>query len=201
MGLAEGAAVTYGPDTALIVVDIQNDFADPKGSLYVRGGQEVTQVANREIEKARTAGSPVFYTQDWHPPSTPHFQKDGGIWPVHCVRGTWGAEFYPGLKVEGEVIRKGTGGEDGYSGFTVKDPRTGEQHPTELGPKLRARGTTRVVVLGLATDYCVGATAHDAVEGGWDTTVLRAGIRAVDLKAGDGDRMLADLTAAGAQIV
>jgi len=190
----------YGPDVALIVVDVQNDFADPKGSLYVKGGEQVVPVANREIERARKASSPVFYTQDWHPASTPHFKKDGGIWPVHCVAGTWGAELHPDLRVEGEVIKRGMGGEDGYSGFTVRDPRSGEKTPTELGPRLRAKGTTRVVVLGLATDYCVGATAHDAVVGGWDTTVLRAGIRAVDLKPGDGDRMLADLVAAGAHL-
>src|SRR6476660_4207800 len=93
--------------SALIVVDIQNDFADPKGSLYVNGGEEVVQVADREIRRALAAGSPVFYTQDWHPESTPHFQKDGGIWPVHCVGGSWGASFHPGLLVNGEVIRKG----------------------------------------------------------------------------------------------
>lgn len=190
----------YGPEVALIVVDVQNDFADPKGSLYVKGGEQVVAVANREIERAEAAGSPVFYTQDWHPESTPHFKKDGGIWPVHCVGGTWGAELHPKLKVQGEVIRKGTGGEDGYSGFTVKDPRSGEKHATELGAKLRARGITRVVVLGLATDYCVGATAHDAIAGGWDTTLFREGIRAVDLKPGDGDRTLAELVAAGAHL-
>ena len=190
----------YGPEVALIVVDVQNDFADPKGSLYVKGGEQVVAEANREIERAEAAGSPVFYTQDWHPESTPHFKKDGGIWPVHCVAGTWGAELHPKLKVQGEVIRKGTGGEDGYSGFTVKDPRSGEKHATELGAKLRTRGITRVVVLGLATDYCVGATAQDAIAGGWDTTLFREGIRAVDLKPGDGDRMLAELVAAGAHL-
>jgi nicotinamidase/pyrazinamidase len=119
--------VDFERNTALIVVDVQNDFADPSGALYVRGGEEVVQVANREIERALAAGSPVFYTQDWHPESTPHFQKDGGIWPVHCVGGTWGAELHPGLLVHGEVIRKGAGGEDGYSGFTVISYR---EHPT-----------------------------------------------------------------------
>src|SRR6266511_4309210 len=103
----------YDPQTALIVVDIQNDFADPGGSLYVRGGEEVVPVVNREIELAAAAGATVVYTQDWHPESTPHFAKDGGIWPVHCVQGTWGAEFHPELHVEGEVGRKGSGGEEG----------------------------------------------------------------------------------------
>lgn len=192
--------VEYGPAVALIVVDIQNDFADPGGSLYVKGGEAVVPVANREIERAAAAGSPVFYTQDWHPPSTPHFKKDGGIWPVHCVGGTWGAEFHPGLTIEGEVIRKGTGGEDGYSGFTVRDPKSGDLSATALGSLLHEKGIRQVVVLGLATDYCVGATARDAAGGGWDTTVLREGVRAVDLNPGDGERMLSGLLATGVHI-
>jgi len=73
------ARATYDPQTALIVVDVQNDFADPAGSLYVQGGQDVVPVINAEIAAAQKAGSPVFYTADWHPPSTPHFAKDGGI--------------------------------------------------------------------------------------------------------------------------
>lgn len=193
--------VAYGPATALIVVDVQNDFADPKGSLYVKGGEDVVPVANRQIERALAAGSPVFYTQDWHPESTPHFQKDGGSWPVHCVGGTWGAELHPGLLVKGEVIRKGIGGEDGYSGFTVKDPRSGDEKVTILGSRLREKGIRRVVVLGLATDYCVGATARDAVEAGWHAMVLREAIRAVDLNPGDGERVLSDLSAAGVEVV
>lgn len=191
----------YGPGTALIVVDVQNDFADPKGSLYVKGGETVVPVANREIERARGAGAAVFYTQDWHPESTPHFAKDGGIWPVHCVGGTWGADLHPDLKVEGEVIRKGSGGEDGYSGFTVKDPRSGDERATALGARLRELGVERVVVLGLATDYCVGSTARDAAAGGWQTSVLREGVRAVDLKEGDGERMLSELAAAGVELI
>ncbi len=194
-------AVEFGPDTALIVVDVQNDFADPKGSLYVKGGEEVVGVVDREIERALAAGSPVFYTQDWHPESTPHFQKDGGLWPVHCVGGSWGAEFHPGLLVSGEVIRKGTGGEDGYSGFTVKDPRSGDKKATALGSLLHEKGIDRVVVLGLATDYCVGATARDAVQAGLDTTIIREGIRAVDLNPGDGERTLTELAAAGVSVV
>jgi nicotinamidase/pyrazinamidase len=193
--------VDFERNAALIVVDVQNDFADPSGSLYVGGGEEVVQVANREIERALAAGSPVFYTQDWHPESTPHFQKDGGIWPVHCVGGTWGAELHPGLLVHGEVIRKGAGGEDGYSGFTVKDPRSGDKKSTALGSLLREKRIGSVVVVGLATDYCVGATARDAVAAGLDTTVLREGIRAVDLNPGDGERTLSELTAAGVKVV
>ncbi len=106
----------YDAQTALVVVDVQNDFADPRGSLSVRGGEAVVDAVNREIDRARAAGATVAYTQDWHPESTPHFQKDGGVWPVHCVRNTWGAELHPRLVVAGEVVRKGVDGEDGYSG-------------------------------------------------------------------------------------
>src|SRR5664280_1805976 len=76
---------TYDPTTALLIVDVQNDFADPQGSLYVKGGEQVVPFVNSEIDAAQKAGARVFYTQDWHPESTPHFQKDGGIWPVHCA--------------------------------------------------------------------------------------------------------------------
>ena len=143
------------------------------------------------------AGGSVFYTQDWHPPSTPHFEKDGGIWPVHCVADTWGARLHPDLRVEGPVVRKGVNGEDGYSGFTMRDPQTGQTESTELEELLRAADVTRLVVVGLATDYCVLATALDARTRDYPTTVLAAGVRAVDLQPGDGERALAELRLAG----
>ncbi len=193
--------IPYDAKTALIVVDVQNDFADPAGSLYVRGGEEVVPVVNREIARAREAGAWVVYTRDWHPPDTPHFEKDGGIWPVHCVAGTWGAEFHPGLEVAGPAVEKGTGGEDGYSGFSVRDPESGAERGTGLAEQLAERGIERVVVLGLALDYCVRATALDAVAEGLATTLLAEGTRAVNLEEGDDRRALAELQAAGVAIV
>ncbi len=190
----------YDERTGLIVVDVQNDFADPGGSLYVRGGEEVVPVINGEIEAALSAGALVVYTQDWHPPSTPHFQKDGGIWPIHCVQDTWGAAFHPDLRVEGPVVRKGADGRDGYSGFSVRDPRSGETEATELERILRERGVERLVVCGLATDYCVLETVLDARRLGFPTTVLTAAIRAVDLQPGDGDRALERMREAGAEL-
>jgi nicotinamidase/pyrazinamidase len=187
----------YDPRTALVVVDVQNDFADPAGSLSVAGGDTIVPVINAEIEAARAGGAFVAWTQDWHPPSTPHFQKDGGIWPVHCVRDTWGAELHPGLVADGPVVRKGANGEDGYSGFTMRDPVTGETIPTELEGLLRGRGIERVVVCGLATDYCVKATALDAARLGFGTAVLADAIRAVDLQPGDGERAIEEMAAAG----
>lgn len=190
----------YDAGTALIVVDVQNDFADPKGNLHVPGGEEVVPVVNREIDRALSAGALVAYTQDWHPPDTPHFEKDGGVWPVHCVKETWGAELHPDLKVAGEIVRKGTQGEDGYSGFTVRDPESGNEEITRLESILRARGIENVVVTGLATDYCVKATAIDAAQKGFSTVVLTKGIRAVNREPGDDERALEEVRRAGAVI-
>lgn len=190
----------YDSSTALLVVDVQNDFADPSGSLYVSGGETIIPLLNEELARARAAESYVVYTQDWHPPTTPHFQKDGGIWPVHCVQESWGAEFHPELQVEGEVVRKGTGGEDGYSGFTIRHPESGEEESTELADLLKERGIERVVVVGLATDYCVKDTALDALRLGFETVVRADAMRAVDLQPGDGDRALEEMAAAGARL-
>ena len=190
----------YDGETALIVVDMQNDFADPEGSLYVPGGEEVVPIINREIERAGEAGAFVVYTQDWHPAETPHFAKDGGIWPVHCVGDSWGAELHPDLELAGPTVRKGTGGEDGYSGFSVRDPESGEETGTGLAESLAERGVGRLVVVGLALDYCVKATAIDAVTGGWDTTVLGAATRAVNLEPGDDARALEELRKAGVEL-
>jgi nicotinamidase/pyrazinamidase len=190
----------FAPGTGLVVVDVQNDFADPGGSLAVAGGEDIVAVVNAAVAEARGAGGSVVYTADWHPPHTPHFAADGGIWPVHCVAGTWGAEFHPRLAVDGPVVRKGANGEDGYSGFTMRDPATGRTTPTELDGILRAAGVRQVVVCGLATDYCVKATALDAVALGFETTVLLDAIRPVDLAPGDGQRALDELTAAGVHL-
>ena len=142
-------------------------------------------------------------TQDWHPESTPHFAKDGGIWPVHCVGGTWGAELHPAFALPDHAprVRKGTNGEDGYSGFTMRDPLTDDETPTELEGLFRQRDITRVVVCGLATDYCVKATALDAVRLGFEVTLLTTAIAAVNLTAGDEDRSLAEMTDAGVQLI
>jgi nicotinamidase/pyrazinamidase len=188
----------YDPATALVVVDVQNDFADPAGSLSVAGGSDIIPAVNGEIEAASAGGALVAYTQDWHPPSTPHFAKDGGIWPVHCVAETWGAALHPELLVvAGGRVRKGANGEDGYSGFTMRDPETGDTIPTELEELLRERGVERVVVCGLATDYCVKATALDATRLGFETAVLVDAIRAVDLAPGDGEVALDEMRRAG----
>ncbi len=192
----------YHPAAVLVIVDVQNDFADPGGSLSVKGAERVIPVINREAAAARAAGALVVLTQDWHPASTPHFAKDGGPWPVHCVAESWGAALFPGLEAHEDtpVVRKGSNGEDGYSGFTMRDTTSGDVIPTMLAPLLQSAGVTDVVVTGLATDYCVKATALDALRLGFATTVLTDGIAAVDLRAGDGEAALEELRNAGADV-
>jgi nicotinamidase/pyrazinamidase len=188
----------YDRSTALLVVDVQNDFADPAGSLFVQGGDALVGRVNDEVQRAVAGGALVVYTQDWHPQSTPHFAKDGGTWPVHCVAGSWGAELHPALVVAGPGIRKGSNGEDGYSGFAMRDPISGEERPTALEELLRERGVERVAVCGLATDYCVRGTVLDARRLGFETTVLTDAVAAVELAPGDSARALADMADAGA---
>jgi len=186
--------------TALVVVDVQNDFADPAGALAVPDAPAILPVVDAAIRAARAGGALVAYTADWHPPRTPHFAIDGGRWPVHCVAGTWGAAFHPDLPVDGPVVRKGANGEDGYSGFTMRDPVSGSTLPTALGDLIRDAGAHRVVICGLATDYCVAATAIDAIERGLATTVIVDGVRAVEVRPGDGERALAGLVAVGVRL-
>jgi nicotinamidase/pyrazinamidase len=192
----------YHPAAALVVVDVQNDFADPNGSLIVPGAERVIPAINREAATAREHGALVVLTQDWHPASTRHFTKDGGDWPVHCVADTWGAELHPALEAPSDtpVVRKGSNGEDGYSGFTMRDTRSGELVPTMLAPLLQSAGITDVVVIGLATDYCVKATALDSLRLGFSTTVLTDAVAACEIRHGDGEAALEELRNAGADV-
>ncbi len=189
----------YDARTALVVVDLQNDFADPAGGLSVAGGDAIVPLVNAHVREAVEEGALVVATQDWHPESTPHFEKDGGIWPVHCVGGTWGAELHPAVELPADAprVRKGSNGEDGYSGFTMRDPVSGEEIPTELETLLRDAGVERVVVCGLATDYCVKATALDAARLGFETVLLGEAVAAVNLQPDDGDRALDEMREAG----
>jgi nicotinamidase/pyrazinamidase len=191
----------YDATTALVVVDVQNDFADPAGGLAVADAAAILPEVNDRVATCRAAGGLVVYTQDWHPARTPHFVTDGGPWPVHCVAGTWGAELHPDLVVDGPVVRKGVDGGDGYSGFSVRDPVSGDVTRTELGALLDEHGVRRVVVVGLAGDVCVAATAEDAAALGYATTVPLAATRMVELAPGDGDRAVAHLRAAGVEVV
>jgi nicotinamidase/pyrazinamidase len=174
---------------ALLVVDVQNDFC-PGGALAVPDGDAVVPVINGLMARF----SHVLGTQDYHPPGHSSFAQQGGPWPEHCVQGTTGAEFHPALDLDGieEIVRKGTDlATDGYSGFAG----------TDLADRLRRRGVERVVVTGLATDYCVRATAVEAIEHGFGTVVVTDAIRAVDVTPGDGAAALEAMESAGAALV
>ena len=178
------------PD-ALIIVDYQNDFARPDGALSVPAGEEVADHINA---LARSGDYElVLATRDWHPPDHGSFTEQGGIWPVHCVQGTPGAELHPALDTEplDAIVDKGQDpGTEGYSAFDA----------TSLAETLRARGVDAVTVVGLATDYCVKNTAVDALREGFAVRVDRAGIRGVDVRPGDSERALEELAAAGATV-
>jgi len=192
----------YRPGTALLVVDLQNDLADLRGSLYVKDGERIVPLVNREIERALFETALVVYTQEWHPAVTPHFRKAGGTWPVHCVKETWGAAFHEGLIVrQGQIVRKGSDGGHGYSGFSIWDPRTEEISSTTLAPILRQYAVERLVLVGLATEYCVAETALDGMRLGFEVTVLTEAIRAVNRRYGDGIRAIARMREGGVKLV
>jgi len=195
---------------ALLLIDIQNDFM-PFGSLPVSDGDAVVPVANALAERFEL----VVATQDWHPADHGSFASNhpganpgevvelGGqpqvLWPDHCVQNRPGASFHAGLDVVSIdlVIRKGTDPAiDSYSGFFDN----GHLKDTGLAAALRERGVDEVVLVGLATDYCVKFTALDGRAEGFAVTVMTDGVRAVDLAAGDGDKALAEMAAAGCRL-
>jgi nicotinamidase/pyrazinamidase len=180
---------------------MQNDFADPAGSLFVQGGPVIVRRVNLAIAEALVEGTQVIYTQDWHPHETPHFAKNGGIWPDHCIAGTWGAELHPELFVRGEIVRKGSSGEDGYSGFTMRDPVSGATRSTGLAELLAAEQVEEIVVAGLATDYCVKETALDGVRLGFAVAVRSDLVAAVNLQPGDGEAALTAMRDSGVRVV
>lgn len=179
---------------AVLLVDPQNDFC-PGGSLPVAEGDQVMPVLNAWADAAERAGVPIFVSRDWHPPETTHFKALGGVWPSHCVQGTPGAAFHPDFRVPGGavLVSKGMGAqEDAYSAFQARDASG-----TYLANLLRQRGVRHLYVMGLATDYCVKASALSGLEEGFRVTVVQGGCRAVDLQAGDGHAALAAIRTAG----
>ena len=196
---------------ALILVDIQNDFL-PGGALAVPAGDAVVPVANRVQREFEL----IVATQDWHPANHGSFAANhpkrkpgerielGGpsqvLWPVHCVQNTGGAAFAPGLETRRitQIFPKGTdAGIDSYSGFFDN----GHKKATGLGDYLRAHNVTDLYVLGLATEYCVKATALDAPQLGFTTHLIVDGCRGVNLSAGDDDRAIEAMRAQGVRVV
>lgn len=168
---------------ALLIVDVQNDFC-PGGSLAVKEGDMVVPVINSIADKFDF----VISTQDWHPTDTVHFEK----WPVHCVADTNGSAFHPELdvdKIDLKLLKGTENKDDGYSAFEATN--------TSLTDYLKENNIGSVYVTGLATDYCVRASALDAVKGGLHTYVVTDAIRAVNLEPGDDKKTLDELYANG----
>jgi nicotinamidase-related amidase len=180
-----------GPGDALVIVDVQGDFVT--GSLAVPGGAEVIPPLNRAAAAFAARGLPVIATRDWHPDDHMSFHEQGGPWPPHCVAGTPGADAAEGLELPaGTVVieKADTAAMDAYSAFSG----------TGLADDLRARRVRRLVVGGLATDYCVLNTVTDALAEGFDVVVLDDAIRAVNVRPGDGDRAEEEMRRAGARL-
>ncbi|MFV0438124.1 MAG: isochorismatase family protein [Desulfopila sp.] len=173
----------------LLVVDMQNDFVS--GSLAVPGAQAIIDIVNRYIDIFEENGRAIFASRDYHPADHISFRARGGPWPPHCVAGTDGAGFPHQLRLppSAVIISKGTTRDrEAYSALEA----------TSLADQLERRGIDRVFVCGLATDYCVLASARDLLTGGFEVVVLTDGIKAVDVVPGDGDRALQTLTDLGA---
>ena len=172
---------------ALLIIDFQNDFC-PGGALPVKDGDAIAPRVTELLDSGDF--DLVVATRDWHPANHASFAEQGGPWPPHCVQGTPGAELHPSLdrsKID-YVVDVGAGqADEGYSGF----------EKSELAQVLRRHGIDAVTVVGLATDYCVRATALDALREGFATTVDRAGVRGIDVKPGDSERALGEIEAAG----
>jgi nicotinamidase/pyrazinamidase len=169
-------------------VDFQNDFT-PGGALAVPEGDAIAARVNELAADPRF--ELVIATRDWHPADHGSFEEQGGVWPVHCVQDTEGAELHPALdrsRVD-VVLDKGQDpGTDGYSGFDG----------TQLEKLLRERGVDKLTLVGLATDYCVKHTALDARAAGFEVVVDRAGVRGVEVEPGDSERALDEVREAGA---
>jgi nicotinamidase/pyrazinamidase len=184
------ADLAPGPGDALVVTDVQNDFVT--GTLAVPGAAAIVAPLNDAIEAFHARGLPVIAIRDWHPPGHSSFAATGGPWPEHCVQGTPGAQFVAGLRLcpGALLVSKGTDpGAEAYSGFKG----------TTLAEALRARGVRRLFIGGLATDYCVLDTVHDAIAAGFAVVVLADGIRAVDAHPGDGTKAEDEMRRTGAR--
>ena len=181
-------------NSALILVDIQNDFC-PGGALAVEEGDQIVEVVNRLMPRFPL----VISTQDWHPANHISFKAQGGPWPPHCVQGTRGAELHPDLDTERikNYLRKASSpGKDDYSEFEGKD-----EQDRSLDQVLKGHKVNRIFVAGLATDYCVLATVLDGLKLGFEVFAVSDAMRAVNVEPEDGSRALRQMSEAGAQLV
>ena len=181
---------------ALLVVDIQNDFC-PGGALGIHGGDGIIPVLNSCIEFFAKESLPIIVTRDWHPEITRHFKQFGGVWPVHCVQESSGAQFHPELRLpEGVlVVSKGMDPEeDSYSAFHAID-----SSGMLLADLLKSLGVRRVYIGGLATDYCVKYSALDALKRGLEVHILADAIAGVNLQPEDSRLAIEEMIQCGAK--
>jgi nicotinamidase/pyrazinamidase len=176
--------------TALVVVDIQNDFC-PGGALAVADGDKVVPLLNKYIQKFSAAHAPIIFTRDWHPIDHSSFKDQGGPWPPHCVQNTQGAKFRSDLIVppDGEIVSKADKKDEAYSFF----------QGTDLASNLHQRGIKRLLVGGLATDYCVKETVLDGLKYGFEVFHLDDASRGVNVNPDDSEQALHEMVAAGAK--
>ncbi len=176
--------------TAVYLIDVQRDFCEG-GALAVPDGDAVVPICNKLIESAGENGCPIILSRDWHPADHCSFKENGGTWPVHCVSGEPGAEFHADLQlpIDAMVFSKGTDRDvEAYSAFDV----------TSVLDILHEAQVERIVMCGLATDYCVKASVLDALKSGFEVVVVQEGCRAVNVNPDDGEKAFAEMEAAGA---
>jgi len=184
--------LAIGKHDALIVVDVQNDFL-PGGALAVNDGDAVIPVINECMRLSTAKRLPIYATRDWHPADHCSFAENGGTWPKHCVADSPGAQFAEDLALPDDVtiVNQGTViDKEAYSGF----------QGTDLSDQLHAKAVERVIVGGLATDFCVLNTVNDALANGFDVVLLTHAIRAVGVNPGDGDRAIESMLEWGAKV-
>ncbi len=184
-------------NSALLVVDVQNDFC-PGGALPVIEGDQVVPRLNVYIRLFQSLGRPILASRDWHPQQTIHFVTQGGPWPPHCLQGTPGAAFHPGLELPESaiVVSKGMrADEDAYSAFQAYDERG-----LLLAERLHTLDIEHVYIGGLTLDYCVKTSSLDALQGGFGVTVLIDATRAVNVRPHDGELAVEELVRAGAAL-
>jgi nicotinamidase/pyrazinamidase len=181
---------------ALLVVDVQNDFC-PGGALGIHGGDRIIPILNRYIKYFEKENLPIFVTRDWHPKVTKHFQQFGGVWPIHCIEGSYGAQFHPELEFPRKALVMSKGmdpEEDSYSAFHATDP-----DERTLANLLNKLGVSQIYIGGLATDYCVKYSVLDALSGGLEVFVLTDAVAGVNLQPEDSSVALQEMVGRGAR--
>ena len=181
---------------ALLIVDVQNDFC-PGGALGVPEGDKIVPYINKYIKIFSKNKLPIFATRDWHPIKTKHFKDFGGVWLVHCIQNTRGAQFYPKLRLPKETILLYKGiypDKDGYSAFEAEN-----ENGMSFLSLLKRLGVQEIYISGLAIDYCVKFTTHDAIRQGFKVKLLMDAVKGVNLRPNDSERAIKEMVKKGAK--